>query len=135
MKLNEHIFVPKNWGFEKIIVNNDQYCGKLLYFVKGKRASLHYHRSKNESFYVHSGSVKLYYLKNYNLEDFISESKIVPQEELYKQYLSFEILESGDSFDLNAWTVHQVFALEDSQVYEFSTHSEDSDSYRIIKGS
>ena len=28
--------VPKGWGFEKWIVNNEQYCGKLLYFIKGK---------------------------------------------------------------------------------------------------
>jgi hypothetical protein len=27
-------FVPKGWGFEKWIVNNEEYCGKLLYFVK-----------------------------------------------------------------------------------------------------
>ena len=30
-------FVPKGWGFEKWIVNCEQYCGKLLYFVKGKK--------------------------------------------------------------------------------------------------
>lgn len=27
-------FVPKGWGFEKWIVNNEEYCGKLLYFAK-----------------------------------------------------------------------------------------------------
>ena len=26
-------FVPKGWGFEKWIVNCEEYCGKLLYFV------------------------------------------------------------------------------------------------------
>ena len=31
-------FVSKGWGFEKWIVNTDEYCGKLLYFVKGKNA-------------------------------------------------------------------------------------------------
>ena len=30
-------FVPKGWGFEKWIVNCEEYCGKLLYFVKGKK--------------------------------------------------------------------------------------------------
>ena len=29
-------FVSKGWGFEKWIVNCEEYCGKLLYFVKGK---------------------------------------------------------------------------------------------------
>jgi hypothetical protein len=40
-------FVPKGWGFEKWIVNCEEYCGKLLYFVKGKRCSWHYHELKD----------------------------------------------------------------------------------------
>ena len=31
--------VPKGWGYEKWIVNNDKYCGKLLFFNKGKKKS------------------------------------------------------------------------------------------------
>ena len=50
-------FVPKGWGFEKWIVNNDEYCGKLLYFVKGRRCSWHYHVLKDEVFYVQSGKI------------------------------------------------------------------------------
>ena len=30
--------VPKGWGYEKWIVNTDEYCGKLLFFNKGKRS-------------------------------------------------------------------------------------------------
>ena len=41
-------FVPKGWGFEKWIVNCDEYCGILLYFVIGKRCSWHYHKLKDE---------------------------------------------------------------------------------------
>ncbi len=32
-------FHPKGWGYEKWLVNKEEYCGKLLYFVKGKRGS------------------------------------------------------------------------------------------------
>ena len=32
-------FVQKGWGFEKWIVNCQEYCGKLLYFVKDKQCS------------------------------------------------------------------------------------------------
>ena len=38
--------VPKGWGYEKWIVNTDEYCGKLLFFNKGKRCSWHYHKIK-----------------------------------------------------------------------------------------
>lgn len=47
-------FVPKGWGFEKWIVNNEKYCGKILFFVKGKKCSYHYHEIKDETFYVQS---------------------------------------------------------------------------------
>ena len=30
-------FVPKGWGYEKWIVNKEEYCGKILFFVKGKK--------------------------------------------------------------------------------------------------
>ena len=48
-------FVPKGWGFEKWIVNCEEYCGKLLYIIKGKKCSWHFHKLKDEVFYVQSG--------------------------------------------------------------------------------
>src|SRR5262252_2427182 len=44
--------VPKGWGREVWIVNGDLYCGKILEIRKGKRCSLHFHKIKNESFYL-----------------------------------------------------------------------------------
>ena len=40
----------------------------------------------------------------------------------------------GDNFHIYTGLRHQMVALEDSQVYEFSTQHFDSDSHRIIKG-
>ena len=42
-------FVPKGWGFEKWIVNKEEYCGKLLYFVKGKKMFLALSQNKRRS--------------------------------------------------------------------------------------
>ena len=50
-------FVKKGWGYEKWIVNKPEYCGKLLFFEKGKRCSWHYHELKDEVFYVQSGKL------------------------------------------------------------------------------
>jgi D-lyxose ketol-isomerase len=44
--------VLKNWGYEKIIVNNNLYCGKILHFFKGKTGSAHFHLKKDETFFV-----------------------------------------------------------------------------------
>jgi mannose-6-phosphate isomerase-like protein (cupin superfamily) len=87
-------FVPKGWGFEKWIVNNEKYCGKLLYFVKGKRCSWHYHKIKDEVFYIQSGKIMV----KYSREDDLKNAKEV-------------ILERGDNFHVYTGLRHQMIAL------------------------
>lgn len=108
-------FVPKGWGFEKWICNSREYCGKLLYIVKGKKCSWHYHELKDETFYIQSGKILLKY----------SESD-TPCFEL--------VLTPGDSFHVYRGLRHQMIALEDTQLFEFSTQHFDSDSIRIEPG-
>ena len=110
-------FVSKGWGFEKWIVNCKQYCGKLLYFVKGKRCSWHYHKIKDEVFYVQSGKI----LVKYSTDD----------DYRYAQEI---ILEPGDNFHVYTGLRHQMIALEDTELFEFSTQHFDEDSYRLMKG-
>ena len=110
-------FVPKGWGFEKWIVNCEKYCGKLLYFVKGKRCSWHYHEQKDEVFYIQSGAI----LVKYSPGDDIDEADEV-------------ILRPGDNFHVWTGLRHQMIALEDTELFEFSTQHFDSDSHRIQKG-
>ena len=110
-------FVPKGWGFEKWIVNNEEYCGKLLYFVKGKMCSWHYHKLKDEVFYIQSGKM----LVKYSDDDDLENAKEL-------------ILEKGENFHVYRGLRHQMQALEDSELFEFSTQHFDEDSYRIAKG-
>ena len=116
-KMKEIKFVPKGWGFEKWIVNCEEYCGKLLYFVKDRRCSWHYHKLKDEVFYVQSGRVKVLYSDEENRDN---------AEEI--------ILEAGDNFHVYRGLKHQIIALMDTELFEFSTQHFDSDSHRIIKG-
>tara|TARA_B100000029_G_scaffold311698_1_gene304178 strand:- start:39197 stop:39553 length:357 start_codon:yes stop_codon:yes gene_type:complete len=110
-------FVPKGWGFEKWIVNCSEYCGKLLYFVKGKRCSWHYHVIKDEVFYIQSGKILLKYSDQ---DDLDNANEIV--------------LSRGDNFHVQRGLRHQMIALEDTELFEFSTQHFDSDSHRVIKG-
>ena len=110
-------FVPKGWGFEKWIVNTEEYCGKLLYFAKGKKCSWHYHKLKDETFYIQSGKVLL----KYSDSDDISDAKEI-------------ILNKGDKFHIYRQLRHQMFALEDTELFEFSTQHFDSDSHRLERG-
>lgn len=115
--MSDHVFVPKGWGFEKWITNNDLYCGKILYFVKGRKCSWHFHEVKDEVLYVQSGRVILRYSNH---------DSIVDADEV--------ILERGDSFRISPQLRHQMSALEDSEIFEISTTHFDDDSIRILKG-
>ena len=110
-------YVPKGWGYEKWIVNSEKYCGKLLFIAKGKQCSWHYHRKKDEVFYVQSGKVMLYY----GWDDDIELAKNI-------------ILAKGDKFHVPVRLKHRMYALEDTELFEFSTEHFDKDSYRIIAG-
>jgi len=109
--------VDKGWGYEKWIVNKSEYCGKLLFFNKGKRCSWHFHKLKDEVFYLQSGKM---------LVKYSDQNDIEKAEEI--------ILESGQNFHVYRGLRHQMSALEDSELFEFSTEHFDSDSYRIQKG-
>ena len=109
--------VPKGWGHEKWIVNNEKYCGKLLFIEKNKRCSWHYHKLKDETFYLQSGLISLYY----GYDEDIGNAR-------------FLVLEPGDKFHVPVGLKHQMVALQDSELFEFSTQHFDSDSIRIHRG-
>ena len=109
--------VDKGWGHEKWIVNKPEYCGKLLFFKRGKRCSWHYHKIKDEVFYLQSGRLMVYYSD----DDDLSKADQV-------------VLCPGDSFHVYVGLRHQMVALEDSELFEFSTQHFDSDSNRIMRG-
>lgn len=109
--------VSKGWGFEKWIVNNEKYCGKLLYIIKDKKCSLHYHKLKDETFYCSKGRILLKYGHITNTAR-----------------LTEVVLSRGDSFHIPPFLCHQMIGLEDSELFEFSTQHFDEDSYRIAKG-
>jgi len=110
-------FVEKGWGHELWIVNKSEYCGKLLYFKKGKKCSWHKHKIKDEVFYLQSGKLLVKYADHDNLHK---------AQEL--------ILEPGQNFHVYTGLRHQMIALENSELFEFSTQHFDSDSHRIQKG-
>ena len=53
--MEETCHIPKGWGEEIIIENNEMYCGKVLVFKEGCKFSMHYHMNKDETWYVEEG--------------------------------------------------------------------------------
>src|SRR5260370_34903508 len=101
---------PKVWGREVWIVNTPLYCGKILEIEKGKRCSLHYHLLKTETFFLRAGRLIVR----------VKESADSPVIEEFE-------LGPGDCMDVPSGQVHQMEALEDAELYEFSTQHFDSD--------
>ncbi len=103
-----HKEVPKVWGKEIWITNRD-YCGKILILNKGFQCSMHFHKKKDETFYVLKGKVLLE----------LGSSKWV--------------MNPGESLLIPPGAQHRFTGLENSEILEFSTHHEDEDSYRITE--
>lgn len=101
--------VPKVWGYEKWLENNDKYCCKILSLNKGYQCSLHYHKDKDELFVVAKGHVRME--KN---------GKVIH-------------LREGDFVRMEPGTIHRFTGAEDSIIMEVSTHHDERDSYRLEK--
>jgi quercetin dioxygenase-like cupin family protein len=108
--------IEKGWGHEKIIHNSDGYCGKILCLHKGKKCSFHYHEVKVETFYC-VGKVVVRSSYHNDLES-----------------ASETVLATGDVFHVPRGLRHQMEAIEDSQLFEFSSTDSPEDSIRIVRG-
>jgi quercetin dioxygenase-like cupin family protein len=108
--------VPKGWGHEIVIVNNEKYCGKILVFKKGCKFSMHYHILKQETWYVNEGSFLYRWIDTETAE------------------VNEVTLKVGDIVRQLPGQPHQLEALEDGVVFEVSTEHKDEDSYRVWKG-
>jgi len=115
-KVCEGCKVPKGWGEELIIENNEMYCGKLLIFKKGCRFSMHYHLIKDETWYVDKGEFIYRWIDTDTAETI--EQKLKP----------------GDVVRQRVGQPHQLIALTEGTIFEVSTQHFDEDSYRVVKG-
>jgi len=108
--------VKKGWGKEIIFSNNDMYCGKLLIIDKGSKFSMHFHIKKDETWYISSGKISIKHIDT-------SDASILDEE-----------LVEGDVWRNKPGEPHQVYACEDSVIFEVSTTHFDEDSYRVFPG-
>ena len=115
-KVCEGCKVPKGWGEELIIENNEMYCGKLLIFKEGCKFSMHYHLIKDETWYVDKGTFTYRWIDTETAE--VNEQQLKP----------------GDVVRQRVGQPHQIIALTDGTIFEVSTQHFDEDSYRVFKG-
>ena len=108
--------IPKGWGKEMIITNNELYCGKILMFKKGCKFSMHYHLKKDETWFIADGEFLYRWID--------TETADIYEEEL----------KPGDVVRQLPGQPHQLMAHTDGSIIEVSTEHFDDDSYRVSKG-
>jgi len=102
----------KKWGYEIWIHNSDKYCGKVLVINKNKNTSLHYHKLKDETFYIQNGKILV---------------KIVSKEGIKE----LEMIK-GDVLNIPKGTKHQIIGIDEtSEIFEVSTEHFDDDSIYV----
>ncbi len=109
--------VDKSWGWEKWFANTDDYCGKELFVKRGRWSSkgrYHYHKIKDETFYIIKGTLKLKVFLEGN------------------DFPTTFVLNKGDSYRVKPGIRHKFTAMPFMGCYfiEASTTHRDDDSYR-----
>lgn len=118
----EMTFVSKPWGYEHWICNNPLYCGKILFIKKGKYLSYHYHKIKDEVLFVQEGFIHIITGETDDAIDHQNNSKKLHW-----------LVHAGDAFHIKPNVPHQILAMQDTTIIEFSTQHFDLDSYRITR--
>jgi quercetin dioxygenase-like cupin family protein len=109
-------FVEKGWGHELIWATNEKYCGKLLKFNQGARFSMHFHATKDETWYVLSGKFKVVCIDTKDASQYDVE------------------LAQGDTWHNPPLLPHQVICIEEGTLIEVSTPDSVEDNYRVAPG-
>jgi mannose-6-phosphate isomerase len=94
--------IAKPWGHEIVWARTDVYVGKLLHVRAGEALSLQYHRRKEETIRVLSGSIDL---------------EVGADGEPHRTIR----LGPGDGWHIPPGTRHRMTAVEDTDILEVST--------------
>jgi|TARA_R110000796_G_scaffold2778_3_gene10654 mannose-6-phosphate isomerase-like protein (cupin superfamily) len=110
--------IDKGWGYELIWATNEHYCGKIMVFEKvGSKFSMHFHKEKDESWFVNNGRFLLNYVDTTTAE-----------------FKSLELTD-GMTWRNPPLMPHQLVCMEPgSSITEVSTPDSVEDNYRIAPG-
>jgi D-lyxose ketol-isomerase len=99
--------INKAWGYEEVLVNEPEYCAKMLHLDAGKMCSLHFHKTKKETFIVLMGLVRL----EWSQQD--------------------ELLRAREARTLLPGMSHRFSSAHGAVILEISTHHDDADVVRL----
>ena len=109
-------FVEKGWGNELIWASNDKYCGKLMTFYAGAKFSMHFHKEKEETWFVQNGKFIVRWIDT-------KTANIIET-----------TLNKGDTWHNPPCLPHQLVCIEAGTIIEVSTPDSVEDNYRVMPG-
>jgi mannose-6-phosphate isomerase-like protein (cupin superfamily) len=104
----------KYWGRIETILS-EEVAAKRIFVRKGGQSSLEYHVEKSESYFLHSGLLRV------GLRIGRAENRSI-------------VMMAGQSYDVHPGVMHMRMGLEDTVILEVSTRDSDSDSYLVEDG-
>jgi mannose-6-phosphate isomerase-like protein (cupin superfamily) len=108
--------VRKGWGSEEIFVSNDLYCGKFMNFNTGAKFSMHFHKEKQETWYVLSGLFEIHWIDPKDASRHL------------------KIFGKGDVWTNEPLQMHQIVCVNEGTILEISTPDSVEDNYRVLPG-
>jgi len=109
--------VEKGWGHEYIWASSDRYCCKFLNFDRSTATmSMHFHKEKDEQWYVQSGTFEVQWIDT-------SDGS-----------MKFCRLEVGDTWHNPPLLPHRLICIRPGTVLEVSTPDSVEDNFRVAPG-
>lgn len=128
------LHVPKSWGHELIVVNTKEgsgYCGKIMEARPGRTSRIERHRTKDETFYMLSGALKLELFGNGDEPLSPSLAAPVPVYGEHGTVILHAGIDTTCSYRILPGTWHRFGALDPGTRFaEFSTFHDDEDTER-----
>lgn len=106
----------KGWGYEDIWITTDKYCSKMLHLTVGKKLDMHFHREKEETWFVLNGKFLVRYITTQD------------------GGLHEKVLEPGDVWHSPALLPHQVYCMETGVICEVSSADSEEDNFIVFSG-
>ena len=95
--------IYKPWGKEEIITKDKNYVLKRITMNKNCQCSLQFHKKKNETIFIISGKLKVFFGKS-------------------KDNLKYRILKPNNFLQINSPLIHRMFGIERTIYLEASSN-------------
>lgn len=137
--IHYHKFLQKSWGFEYWLENNEMYCGKIIQVRQNQwstHGGFHYHKIKDETFLVLSGTLILDLLQLDLIKTplIASHNMIASKNNASWPRVDRYYLKPLEYIRLYPGVLHRFSSLEQEVMFvEISTTHREDDSYRITE--